>query len=105
MKIGDCFISKIPHMVVASVQSVIIIGIIQYKKDNLIVFASLSDWYYDTYNIFGKEKFSIQQHYILLWDHQCQFHMLHIPLVFILIHLRGGIVHGHILLRILDHIM
>ena len=53
----------------------------------------------------GKGKFSIQQHYILLWDHQCQFHMLHIPLVFILIHLRGGIVHGHILLRILDHIM
>ena len=53
----------------------------------------------------GKEKTFTQQHPILLRGHQCQFHMLHIPLVLIVIHHGGGMIHGHILLPILDHIM
>jgi hypothetical protein len=38
-------------------------------------------------------------------SHQCRFHMLHIPLVLILIHHGGRMIHGHILLHISYHIM
>jgi hypothetical protein len=52
----------------------------------------------------GKERVFIQWQHILLLSHQCWFHMLHIALVFILIHHREGVIHGHILLHISDHI-
>lgn len=57
MNVGDCFTAKIPHMVISSIKNVIIVGFCQYKKDNLIVFAGISDIWYETYNIFNKEKF------------------------------------------------
>jgi hypothetical protein len=53
----------------------------------------------------GKERVFMQQQHILLLSHQCRFHMLHIPLVIILIHHGGGVIHGHILLHISDNIM
>jgi hypothetical protein len=53
----------------------------------------------------GKERVFNQQHHIILLSHQCRFHVLHVPLVFIHIHHGGGVIHGHILLHISDHIM
>jgi hypothetical protein len=56
-------------------------------------------------NGIGKERVFIQRRHILLWGHQCWFHMLHIPLVIILIHHGGGVIHGHMLLYNSNHIM
>jgi hypothetical protein len=52
----------------------------------------------------GKERVFIQRQHILLLSHQCRLHMFHIPLVIILIHHGGGLIHGHILLHISNHI-
>jgi hypothetical protein len=53
----------------------------------------------------GKERVFNQHHHIFLLNHQCQFYMLYIPLMFILSHHGGGVIHGHILFHISDHIM
>jgi hypothetical protein len=68
--------------------------LVKYQNDNEAKRANRSN----------KVKSSRLQH-VLLLSHQCRFHMLHIPLVLILIHHGGGVIHGHILLHILDHIM